>query len=282
MKFSASLATLVHQKKAEINQRGLMGFPVDSGQDMENQTSLAREIKALTDVAIYQSPTTGLRLPVDSVFPANMLYYFLVGDYEENDMKLIRQYVKPGSRVLELGGGVGLTGSLLGQVSGNAVNVCEPNPALYSYIERTFAANDVKLNLIQAAVTADHEPAEQVSFHICKDYWWSSLVEAENAKCIQVQAKRLSDLIIETEADTLLVDIEGYDVELLSSTEALSSISTVLIELHTPSIGTVATAAIITKLVSAGFALVDMGGHTFVFTRHASAAIQPGPNGRWY
>ena len=251
-------------------------------QDKDNQEHLAREIEALTDVAIYQSPTTGLRLPVDRTFPANMLYYFLIGDYEEHDMQLISRYVKPGCRVLELGGGVGLTGSLLGQVSGNAVSVCEPNPALHAYIERTFEANDVQLNLIKAAVTADHEPAEQVTFHVCKDYWWSSLVCADDAEQIQVQSKRLSSLIAETEADTLLVDIEGYEVALFSSTEALSSVSTVLVELHTPSIGTIDSASIITSLVKAGFTLADMGGHTFVFTRPVSKAFQPSLYGRWY
>lgn len=80
----------------------------------------------------------------------------------------------------------------------------------------------------------------------------------------------------------MLVDIEGYEVALFSSTEALSSVSTVLVELHTPSIGTIASASIITSLVKAGFTLADMGGHTFVFTRPVSKAFQPSLYGRWY
>lgn len=282
MQFRDRLPELVKEKQAEISRRGLMGFPVDSLEDKDNQALLALEIEGLIDVAVYQSPTTGLRLPVDQAFPANMLYYFLLGDYEEHDMRLIRQYVKPGSRVLELGGGVGLTGSLLGQVSGNPVSVCEPNPALHAYIERTFAANDVQLHLIKAAVTSDRESADQVTFHVCKDYWWSSLVGAENSEQIQVHSKRLSSLIAETKADTLLVDIEGYEVALFSSTEALSSVSTVLVEIHTPSIGTIASASIITDLVNSGFRLADMGGHTFVFTRNSTETLPPGPHARWY
>lgn len=282
VQFSSSLAALVGDKQREIGSRGLMGFPVDSPLDKKNQALLAREIESLTGEAIYKSPTTGLRLPVDSTFPANMLYYFLLGDYEEHDMQLIRRYVKPGSRVLELGGGVGLTGSLLGQVSGNPVSVCEPNPALHSCIERTFSANGVQLNLIKVAATADSECAEQVTFHACKDYWWSSLIGADDAQTMHVPAKRLSALISETRADTLLVDIEGYEVALLSSTDALESVSTVLVELHTPSIGTAASARIITDLVRIGFTLADMGGHTFVFTRQRTEDIQPGREGRWY
>jgi FkbM family methyltransferase len=288
MEFSKGLAEFCSDKEKEINRRGLMGFPVDSLQDRENQKLLQQEIASLTDVTTYQSPTTGLLLPVDKNFPANMLYYFLVGDYEEHDMQLIRRYVKPGARVLELGGGVGLTGSLLGKMSGNPVSVSEPNAGLHTCIERTFAANDVPLNLFKVAVTAEHVTTNYVTFNVCKDYWWSSLADAPNAEPVRVQAQRLSVLIAETQADTLLVDIEGYEVALFSDIESLTSIQTVLVELHTPSIGTVASSGIITCLVQAGFILEDFGGHTFVFTRPPKEANQQptqpyfGPNGRWY
>jgi len=258
-----------------------MGFPVGSEKDTEYQALLASEIAGLTGVAVYESPTTGLRLPVDKSFPASMLYYFLIGDYEEHDMQLIRRYVKPGSRVLELGGGVGLTGSLLGQASGNRVTICEPNPSLHMCIERTFRANDVELNLIKAAAVSDDESAGMVKFHVSKDYWWSSLVGVDDAEQIQVPAKRLSALIAGSNADTLLVDIEGYELILLANTAALAPIKTLLVELHTPSIGTQASSAIITSLVRAGFELSDIGGHTFVFTRDENT-ISPGPVGRWY
>jgi FkbM family methyltransferase len=286
MEFSKDLAALHTDKQGEINRRGLMGFPVDSLQDQENQKLLQQEIDSLTDVVTYQSPTTGLLLPVDKKFPANMLYYFLVGDYEEHDMQLIRRYVRPGNRVLELGGGVGLTGSLLGKVSGNPVSVCEPNAALHACIERTFAANGVPLKLLKVAATADHVTNNYVTFNVCKDYWWSSLVETANSEPVRVLARRLSDLITETQADTLLVDIEGYEVALFSDTEGLASINTILVELHTPSIGTLASANIITSIVQAGFFLEDFGGHTFVFTRQRATDDSTdryfGPNGRWY
>lgn len=259
-----------------------MGFPVDSTEDKAHQEMLANEINALTEVTIYRSPTTGLQLPVDAAFPPSMLYYFLVGDYEEHDMQLIRRYVRPGSKVLELGGGVGLTGSLLGQVSGNCVSVCEPNPVLHAYIERTFAANQVELNLICAAAVADGVTDERITFNACKDYWWSSLVSAPGSTPINVSTKKLSTLIQECGADTLLVDIEGYEVQLFETTEALASINTILVELHTPSIGTIGSARIITDLVKAGFSMVDMGSHTFVFSRHPLSYAKPGPLGRWY
>lgn len=244
-----------------------MGYPVDSLQDQINQSRLALEIAPLQGVKVFVSPTTGLRLPVDKNFPANMLYYFLVGDYEEHDMQLIRRHVQPGDRVLELGGGVGLTGSLLGQVSGNPVSICEPNAALHGCIERTFAANNVTLELLKVAAISDDEPAQHIPFNVSTEYWWSSLLETENTTSVTVKTARLSDLIAQTKATTLLVDIEGYEVALLSDLTGLASINKVIIELHTPGIGTAATARLITALVQVGFALVDMGGHTFVFKR---------------
>jgi FkbM family methyltransferase len=267
IEFSTSLAEFFKEKQQEVNRRGLMGYPVDTLVDEKNQACLAQEISTLKGIKIYESPTTGLRLPVDKHFPANMLYYFLLGDYEEHDMQIIRRHVQAGDHVLELGGGVGLTGSLLGKVSGNTVSVCEPNAALYDCIERTFCANDVSLNLIEAAAIADSETAQEISFNVSKDYWWSSLVATEHATAVNVKTARLGELIAATNANTLLIDIEGYEVALLSDLSSLASIKTVLIELHTPSIGTASTSSIITNLVKAGLDLVDIGGHTFVFTR---------------
>ncbi|MFI8479124.1 FkbM family methyltransferase [Pseudomonas sp. NPDC078700] len=267
MRYSNRLGAYCSAKQREINQRGLLSFPVDSGLDTERQALLAEEIAALPGLELYDGPTTGLVLPVDRSFPANILYYFLVGDYEEHDMQLIRRYIKPGSRVLELGGGVGLTGSLLGRMSGNVVNVCEPNSALHPWIERTFAANGERLNLINAAVVADDEFGECVTLHIGKDYWWSSLYREHGAAPKQVKARRLVELIAETGADTLCVDIEGYEMVLFAQTSCLAAISMLLIEVHTPSIGTTESAKVISNIIRAGFSLVDFGGHTFVFLR---------------
>jgi FkbM family methyltransferase len=282
MEFSKTLAAHCSDKQNEISQRSLMGFPVDSAQDKLNQEHLAREIADLKGVRTYDSPTTGLRLPIDQRFPTNMLYYFLIGDYEEHDMRLISRYVKPGSRVLELGGGIGLTGSLLGKVTGTTVYICEPNAALHPQIERTLEANKIPFKLFKSAVTSDQETAREVTLHVCKDYWWSSLVGAENSVPMQVPAKKLSTLIDETRADTLLVDIEGYEVALFSNAKCLASIRMILIEIHTPSIGSIASSSIINTLVKAGFDLIDFGGHTWVFARPETRRMQPGPHGPLY
>lgn len=284
MEFSSTLKDSIAAKQLEIERRGLMGFPQDSELDRLAQLRLQAEISQIESFITYTSPTTGLKLPIDRQFPANMLYYFLIGDYEEHDMQLIARYVKKDSRVLELGGGIGLTGSLLALASGNPVTVCEPNPALHTHIERTFEANDAKLNLVKVAATADHETAVKIEFHIREDYWWSSLLSSAESAPVQVEARTLSRLIEDSRADTLLVDIEGYEVELLRDAQGLGSIETLLVELHTPSIGTAASSKIITDLVQCGFHLADFGGHTFVFTRKLpeNEGVQPGPFRRWY
>jgi len=254
-------------KRDEVNKRGLMGFPVDLAGDVEAQQGLEKLLRSLEGPTVFESPTSPLKLPVTADFSAQMLYYFLVGDYEEHDLRLIRQHVLPGSRVLELGGGVGLTGSMLGMVSGNPVTICEPNAALYASIERTFKANGALVLLVKAAVVADHVEAPTIPFHISRDYWWSSLVRDDQQITVDVPAIRLSEAIQLSCADTLVVDIEGYETELLGDVQCLSGINTLLIEIHTPSIGTAATGALVTNLIRAGFDLVDLAAHTFVFKR---------------
>lgn len=105
------------QKKLEVRGRGLMSFPQDSVQDIEGIQAVAAMLDSLEGFKDFTSPTTGLKLVVDRHFSAQMFYYFLVGDYEQSDFELIGKHLRQDDVVLELGGGVGLTGALIGQVT---------------------------------------------------------------------------------------------------------------------------------------------------------------------
>ena len=276
-----SLLNEMRRRKAEdIKHRGLMSYPVDEPYEKPAQEMAKFLLECLPGFKEFESPTTGLKLAVDKDFCPQMFHYFLVGDYEENDMQLIKKHVTPGSRVLELGAGVGLTGSMLAKVSGNPVTLVEPNTLLHGYIEKTFAANQVDYKLINAAVVADHVELEMVPFFRSKKYWWSSLYEGNAGEELVVPAIRLSDAIQQAEADTLLVDIEGYEGTLLSDLDSIKGINTLLVEVHTPAIGTEASAGLFNSLIKGGFSMVDFSAHTFVFKRPAITQLRG--EGRWY
>lgn len=256
-------------KQAEIRSRGLLSFPNDSPEDLEAIAELAVTLKCLVGSREFTSPSCGLKITVDRHFSPRMLYYFLVGDYEQGDLELISKYVKPGDRALELGGGIGITGSLLGQITGHPVTVCEPNPALEPLIKRTFAANGQQLRLIQAAAVKESEGDGRVTLNVAPGYWWSSLLSVHGATSLNVPALRLSRLLDLSEANVLLVDIEGYEQHLFDGCD-LSGIDTLIMEIHAPTIGAPSSSALLTDLIRCGFDLVDFAAQSFVFKRSQS------------
>lgn len=265
--FSAQCA----RKQPQIKARGLMSFPLDSAEDLAGIQRMAQELATLDDFTEFTSPTCGLKLAVDRHFSAQMLYYFLVGDYEQSDFELITKYVRRGDIALELGGGAGLTGALLGRITGQPVTVCEPNPTLAGLIRRTFALNDQRLRLIESAAVHDAYASPTVDFHLSADYWWSSLLPEASTRTLAVSAIPLSNLLRLSQANVLLVDIEGYEIELFQDAD-LSAIETIIIEIHAPTIGAPAASKVLTGLIQAGFELVDFAAQSFVFKR-ASAHL---------
>lgn len=253
-------------KQVEVKERGLMSFPRDSAEDLAAISEVAAMLQGLAGAREFESPSCGLKLVADRNFPANMLYYFLVGDYEESDLELIRKHVQPGDKVLELGGGVGLTGALVGQVSGLPVTICEPNPALPPLIRRTFAANGQQLNLIEAAAVNEAYGDGYISFNVAPGYWWSSLLPVEDGSSLPVRSLRLSHLLELSSANVLLVDIEGYESRLFEGTD-LQRVDTLIMEIHAPSLGAQTSCDLITSIIRRGFDLVDFAAQSFVFKR---------------
>jgi FkbM family methyltransferase len=256
------------RKQPQIKARGLMSFAQDCAEDLAGIQHMAQELAALDGFAEFTSPTCGLKLAVDRHFSAQMLYYFLVGDYEQSDFELISKYVRHGDVALELGGGAGLTGALLGRISGQQVAVCEPNPILADLIRRTFAVNHQSLRLIESAAVHGAYAGLTVDFHLSADYWWSSLLPSTSTRTLAVSAIKLSNLLRLSQPNVLLVDIEGYEIELFQDAD-LSGIETIIIEIHAPTIGAPAASKVLTNLIQAGFELVDFAAQSFVFKRGA-------------
>src|SRR5690606_39782295 len=91
-----------------------------------------------------------------------MAYYDAMGDYEEADLELIEKLVMPGDRVLECGGGAGITGSLAAMHSGNPVTIVEPNEVMHDIIRQNVRLNGQECQLIAAAVVADDFSGEML------------------------------------------------------------------------------------------------------------------------
>lgn len=257
---------LVHAKLGEVSSRGLMSFPVSSHADVNRIEGIEALLACTTEPISVRLPKAGLLVRFDPRLPAELLYYLVTADYEQSDLDIAHEYVLPGERVMELGAGIGVTGCALGRASGRPPVLVEPNPVLWEHIERNFAANRLAMSLIKAAAVPSTCGRTSVDFHVAENYWWSSLKHGTSTRQIEVPALQLSRLLLEHRPDVLAIDIEGAEDSFLEETIP-TFVRKVLIEIHTPSLGTRSTCAVVGWLQANAFRLVDLRAHTWVFER---------------
>jgi FkbM family methyltransferase len=254
---------LIERKAAEVARRGLMGYPTDDAEDLLRIDGISRILRCLVGVAELKLPGRDIVVPWDAALPAQLAYYVSIGDYENHDLDLAADFVRPGDRVMEMGGGVGITGVALAKASGAEVVIVEPNPFLHDAIRRTFAANGCAVRLVAAAAGAVEGTA---ILNVAPNYWWSSLEDRSGAETVEVRVAALEALVDEHRPDVLVVDIEGHETSFVGLPVA-DHVRCVLMEIHTPDIGTAATAKVASWLTDQGFRMADVRSYTWAFVR---------------
>lgn len=240
-----------------------MGYPVDDAEDLLRIEGIAHVLATLSGTMHMRLPGRDIVVPWDATLPAQLAYYLSIGDYEHHDLDLAAEFVRPGDVVMELGGGVGVTGVALARASGTEVVIVEPNPDLHDAIQRTFEANGCSVRLVRAAAAGG---AGSADFHVADNYWWSSLEHREAARTIIVEQVPLADLLLAHAPQVLAIDIEGHERQLVD-TPLPACLRCVLMEIHTPDIGTAETGRIVSWLTDQGFRMRDVRAYTWVFER---------------
>lgn len=200
------------------------------------------------------------------------------GSYEGRERGVIPSLLKPGDKVLEVGGAIGAVTMAAADVVGpqNVISF-EANSALIEDAKRNFELNALEIRMENAVLNNRVRwagPGSTVDFHVHKEYWESSLLKTPGTiRTIQVPTK-----CFETEArnfgsNVLICDIEGGEIDLLELAD-LSGFSKILMEIHYWAAGREAINRLVRKLVFDGFS-VDFE-HSFrsivIFHRGSSSA----------
>lgn len=258
--------TLLPAKAREISARGLMSYPTDSPDDTVRIEAIAALLACTTQPVRLRLPRSKVEVSFDPTLPPHLLYLLTVGDYEQGDLDIAAEYVTAGERVMEIGCGIGVTGCALARASGEPAILVEANPHLWPHIKTNFDLNGLRMTLVEGAAVPSHYEQDTVTLHVQPNYWWSSLTAREGSQAQDVAAFKLTDLVARYRPTTLVLDIEGAEVFLLTETLA-DCVKKVIAEIHTPTLGTQLTAAIIARLADSGFRARDMRFLTWVFTR---------------
>ena len=214
----------------------------------------------------------GIRLHVpENIISPDVLLPIIKGGYERSEMMIITSVVKPGDRVLELGGGVGFLACYL-QSNISNVQVCtvEANPDLIPLVERNLRLNSCKAEVIQAlAATHDGE----ASFNVSENFWSSSVMDIPSQYTTQkVRAIDTNGVIMRFKPNKMIIDIEGGEVDLVPTLD-LAYIDALIIEVHQRYTGMKGVSAVFKALLDKGFT-VDLEcsrGNVYTFVKFEDA-----------
>ena len=186
--------------------------------------------------------------------------------YEDTERDLIGRILKPGTRTLEIGTGIGFVSLVAARMCGeNNVFCYEANPELEATIRRNFALNGMTPNLTMRAVTVDGAP---ITFFKSDNIISSSLYDRKrDDKQIVVESEALSAVLEKHDPAALIMDVEGAEIQLLEVD--LKNVIDIIVELHPHIVGEAAIAALIASLKDRGYAMRSNNRKTSHFARVA-------------
>lgn len=154
------------------------------------------------------------------------------GKSEEDEKKSIDKYLNSNAVVLELGGCLGIISCYINEKLLNKKNhvVLEANPKLIRYLTTNRDLNNYSFQIHNKVISSE----ESVEFYIAKSIH-SSLIKNKTLEKHLVEGTTIKKLQQECNLifDTLIMDIEGAELELILNTNFNElKINTLIFELH--------------------------------------------------
>ena len=178
----------------------------------------------------------GILFPRDPRFISDRLAKRLErGTYEQREATAVRQVLRRGDRVLELGGGIGYISSLIARSRPPAeYHVYEGNPQLVPYIRRVHMLNGLNGITVHNTLLSTKSKATK-QFYLRENFLASSMDQSSDPDTIidkvRVPQRPIAEVIEELQPDFLVCDIEGAEVDLLPCAD-LSCLRAAVVELH--------------------------------------------------
>lgn len=198
----------------------------------------------------------GIKVPVPpDIVSCKILDSIKSGSYEAREAEALRKIIRPGERILELGGGLGFIASIAGKnPNTEAILVFEANPRLGPVISAALKANGVTNAQIQSGVLSKSKKG-LANFYCRKDFWSSSLSPQKDdidVEIVQVPVFKLHDIIRWFVPTLIICDIEGGEDDLFNRVR-LPGVRQILIEMHQGVIGRQGMKRVFDNFSAAGF-----------------------------
>ena len=187
------------------------------------------------------------------------------GTYEDTERKFIEQFLKLDNRVLEIGCGIGLVSLVASKIcTGGNIKSFEANPHMERVIKKNYALNGMVPNLEMKAVSSS---GENIEFYIDPDIISSSIFDRQkNSKKQIIKSEALDDILKRFNPDTIVMDVEGAEVELLTNS-SLSGVVQMIVEVHPHIVGTEKISHLNDSLAAMKFKITAQKGKVCVYHR---------------
>ena len=188
------------------------------------------------------------------------------GTYEDHERFFVEKYVKKNSRILEIGCGIGLVSLVARKICTDGYILSyEANPQMEKLIRKNYALNNLVPNLEMKAVSVH---GEKVEFYIDPEVLSSSLFDRKlSHKKAVVESDALDDILKRIEPDTIIMDVEGAEVDLLASSK-LIGVAQMIIEIHPHIVGDDKISQLNQKLETLNFKEIERRGKVCVYARN--------------
>lgn len=176
----------------------------------------------------------GLRVPIDGPQVIRPIKDELfAGRYETPEIEALKQVLRQGDRILEVGVGIGVVSAIAAKQMPDAViEAYEANPELMGPIRKLHDMNGISSIRLVNAVLEQSPKAPTRPFHIHWSFAESSLIPtAGSVRSVDVPTEDFNRKLSDFRPDVLVVDIEGGEAELLTGAD-LSGIRALVLELH--------------------------------------------------
>lgn len=192
-------------------------------------------------------------------------------DYERAEVYLVRQLVRPGDVVLDLGSGLGLTCIAAAKASGSGRVVgYEANPVVAPLAAKNARRNGVQVEIRNRGIGKEKGACE---FHLRRSFTASSALPTKGSRTIRIEMDACRDVVDEIQPAVITCDVEGIEKDLFACAN-LRSVERVVLEVHPQLIGEAGVLECLRDLAAAGLNPVRTlsCGQVTVFDRDGSAS----------
>lgn len=158
------------------------------------------------------------------------------GRYEGDEIACGLATIPKGARILELGAGAGVVGSILAKnIPDVTVLSVEANPTLIDHITALHAHNGLtnKITLRHGVVLCNADAPDAIEFFVRGNFLGSGLAQRNHRRAVgtSVPVIRYSDLKRDFPHDTIMMDIEGGELDFLREAD-LTGVNRIVAEFH--------------------------------------------------